>query len=180
MIMAMMLCLDENFICLSTERRALAEAGKEDLKMVWEASTRWNVEGKIIEREILWTEEQEEPDTRVGWEIIEDLQGQAQPWCQRLIEDFDLPDKTLSNMELKGSSEVDEEEEDSDEELERSLAAEAFEEEQAQLEEQVIIVIKLRVGGFPKNRVFPKRLRRCWKFCRLSKRGKTRKRVHRK
>ena len=79
------------------------EKGREDLKMVWEASTRWNVEGKIIEREILWTEEQEEPDTRVGWEIIEDLQGQAQPWCQRLIEeghvDFDLPDKTLSNME---------------------------------------------------------------------------------
>ena len=98
----------------------------------------------------------------------------------RLIEDFDLPDKTLSNMELKGSSEVDEEEEDSDEELERSLAAEAFEEEQAQLEEQVMIVIKVSVGGFPKNRVFPKRLRRCWKFCRLSKRSKTRKRVLRK
>ena len=158
------------------------EKGREDLKMVWEASTRWNVEGKTIEREILWTEE---ADTRVGWEIIEDLQGQAQPWCQRLIEeghvDFDLPDKTLSNMELKGSSEVDEEEEDSDEELERSLAAEAFEEEQAQLEEQVIIVIKVTLGGFPKNRVFPKRLRRCcWKFCRLSKRGKTRKRVRRK
>ena len=100
--------------CLSSERVALAEAGREDLKMVWETSTRWNVEGKIIEREILWTEE---ADTRVGWEIIEDLQGQAQPWCQRLIEDFDLPDKTLSNMELKGSSEVDEEEEDSHEEL---------------------------------------------------------------
>ena len=145
--------------------------------MVWEASTRWNVEGKTIEREILWTEE---ADTRVGWEIIEDLQGQAQPWCQRLIEeghvDFDLPDKTLSNMELKGSSEVDEEEEDSDEELERSLAAEAFEEEQAQLEEQVIIVIKVTVGGFSKNRVLPRRLRRYWKFCRLLKRSKTPKR----
>ena len=156
------------------------EKGREDLKMVWEASTRWNVEGKIIEREILWTEE---PDTRVGWEIIEDLQGQAQPWCQRLIEeghvDFDLPDKTLSNMELKRSSVVDGEEEDSDEELERSLAAEAFEEE-AQLKEQVIIVIKVTEGGFPKNRVFPKRLRRCWKFRRLTKRGKTRKRVRRK
>ena len=63
-------------VCLSMERVVLAEAGREDLKMVWEASTRWNVEGKIIEREILWAEE---PDTRVGWEIIEDLQGQAQP-----------------------------------------------------------------------------------------------------
>ena len=152
--------------------------------MVWEASSRWNVEGKIIEREIFWNEEEEEePDTRVGWEIIEDLQGQAQPCCQRLIEedavDFDLPDKILSNMELKRSSVVDGEEEDSDEELERSLAAEAFE-EQAQLEEKVIIVIKVRVGGFPKNRVFPKRLRRCWKFRRLTKRGKTRKRVRRK
>ena len=149
------------------------EKGREDLKMVWEASTRWNVEGKTIEREILWTEE---ADTRVGWEIVEDLQGQAQPWCQRLIEDFDLPDKTLSNMELKGSSEVDEEEEDSDEELERSLAAEAFKEEQAQLEEQVIIVIKVTVGGFSKNRVLPRRLRRYWKFCRLLKRSKTPKR----
>ena len=148
--------------------------------MMWGAATRWNVEGKIIEREILWTEEQEEPDTRVGWEIIEDLQGQAQPWCQRLIEegavDFDLPDKTLSNVELKGSSKVDEEEEDSEEELERSLAAEAFEEEQAQLEEQVIIVIKVTVGGFSKNRVLPRRLRRYWKFCRLLKRSKTPKR----
>ena len=36
-------------VCLSTERVVLAEAGREDLKMVWEASTRWNVEGKTIE-----------------------------------------------------------------------------------------------------------------------------------
>ena len=91
-------------VCLSTERVALVLV----LVLVL----------VLLVREIIWTEEQEEEaDTRVGWEIIEDLQGQAQPWCQRLIEDFDLPDKTLSNMELKGSSEVDEEEEDSHEEL---------------------------------------------------------------
>ena len=103
--------------------------------MVWEASTRGNVDGKWIAREIFWTED--EADIKVGWEIIEDLLWQTEKSSRPTIEgddqehvEFDnscardLSDVTLAR---KDCLEANEEEESSEEELERSLAAEAYE-----------------------------------------------------
>ena len=118
--------------------------------MVWEASTRWNVDGQWIAREIFWTEE-DEADTKVGWEIIEDLLCQAEnssrPTIERDYKEFvefgknsakDSSDVTLAR---KDGLEANEEEESSEEELERSLAAEAY--EQVLAEEPAIQATKV-------------------------------------
>ena len=110
------------------------EGRREDLKMVWDASTRWNVEGRFIDREIFWTGD--EVDPKVGWEIIEYL---LNDWTREDLkfkqeyEEIDMSDVTLADKDGKESHEYQEkesgEEESSEEELERSLAAEMYEEE---------------------------------------------------
>ena len=72
-----------SIVCLSTEREVMVEGRREDLKVVWDASTRWNVDGKFIDREIFWGVD--EADTKAGWEIIEDLLWQAEPSAGPII-----------------------------------------------------------------------------------------------
>ena len=37
-----------SIVCLSTEREVMLEGRREDLKVVWDASTRWNVDGDFL------------------------------------------------------------------------------------------------------------------------------------
>ena len=157
-----------SIVCLSTSREVVAEGRKEDLKLVWEASTRWNVDGRWIAREVFWTED--EADTKIGWEIIEDLLrhtgNSSGPPCIE-GDDQDLSDVTLARKD--GLEEDEEEEESSEEELERSLAAE--EHEQALAERPAI---KERKVLFSKDNIHSTgyKHRKCWKFCRSSGRIK--------
>ena len=73
-----------SIVCLSTEREVMVEGRREDLKVVWDASTRWNMDGRFIDREIFWG--LGEADTKVGWQIIEDLLWQAEPSAGPIID----------------------------------------------------------------------------------------------
>ena len=156
-----------SIVCLSTSREVVAEGRREDLKLVWEASTRWNVDGRWIAREVFWIED--EADTKIGWEMIEDLLWNSPvPPC---IEghDQDLSDVTLARKAGLEADAEEEEEESSEEELERSLAAEAY--EQALAEEPAVKATKIL---FSKDNIHSTgyKHRKCWKFCRSSGRIK--------
>ena len=183
-------------VCLSTNREVLVEGRREDLKMVWDASTRWNVEGRFIDREIFWTED--EVDPKVGWEIIEYL---LNDWTREDLkfkqeyEEIDMSDVTLADKDGKesheGQEKESEEEESSEEELERSLAAEMYEEEleksvtdeaheeekrrskpSSNLEKPSTKALK---GKFAKDNIH--RIRKHWKFSRYKRQIKLWKKV---
>ena len=161
------------------------------MKVVWDASTRWNVDGKFIDREIFWGVD--EADTKVGWQIIEDLLWQAEPSAGLIMEGGDqeyvgfdkncvtgFPDVTLARKEDKETDKNNrkevEEEESGEEELERSLDAEAYEEEQAVSEHSCSLEKPATKVNVAKDNTGYKH-RRQWKFCRSSRRKKLWKKI---
>ena len=163
----------------------MAKGRREDLKTVWEASDNWyvlestpfDVDGKVYEigrdfRGYWLADEEAEAEVKLrlkqdGWETIEGLL--SRPTIEEADQKYvefdkkcakDLSDVTLA---LKHGQEANEEEEkeSSEEKLERSLAAEAF--EQAALSEEP--AIKATKGNIHST---GNKHRRHWKFCRSS------------
>ena len=158
----------------------MAKGRREDLKTVWEASDYWtviestefDVDGKVYEigrdfRGYWLADEEAEAEVKLrlkqdGWETIEGLL--SRPTIEGADHEYVESDKNCAKdlsdvtLDIKDGQEANEkeEEESSDEELERRLAAEAF--EQAALSKEPAIIFHSTENKY----------RRHWKFCRSS------------